>query len=138
VIDPFVTASVVFSIINLLSVGDLLRSHISDFPEQYRTAARVCGLDRRTFIFRIQIPILLRQVLPALLPLQIIMLHSTLFASLISVDEIFRASLRINALEYKPVHIFTALALFFLAISLPVNALAIWLRVRFTRDLSEN
>ena len=138
IIDPFVTAGAVFSIINILAVADLVRGHVVDFPEQYRIAAQVCGLNRSTFIFRIQIPILLRQLLPALLPLQIIMLHSTLFASLISVEEIFRVSQRINALEYKPVHIFTALALFFLAISLPVNAVAIWLRYRFTRNLSEN
>jgi ABC-type amino acid transport system permease subunit len=61
-----------------------------------------------------------------------------LFASLISVEEIFRVSQRINSLEYKPVEIYTALALFFLSISLPVNALALWLRSRFTRNISEN
>jgi His/Glu/Gln/Arg/opine family amino acid ABC transporter permease subunit len=136
-IDPFVTAAVVFSILNILTVADLLRSHIIDFPEQYRTAALVCGLDRTTFITRIQIPILFRQILPGLLPLQIVMLQTTLFASLISVDELFRVSQRINAIEYKPVHIYTALAVFFLAICLPVNGVAVWLRSRFTRDISE-
>jgi ABC-type amino acid transport system permease subunit len=137
VIDPFSTAATVFSILNILAVAELLRSHIVEFPEQYRVAALVCGLDRKTFLFRIQIPILLRQVLPGLLPLQIVMLHSTLFASLISVEEIFRVSQRINALEYKPVHIYTAVALFFLSVSLPVNALAIWIHARFTRNISE-
>jgi His/Glu/Gln/Arg/opine family amino acid ABC transporter permease subunit len=138
VIDPFLTAALVFSIINILAVADLVRSYLVDFPEQYRIAALVCGLDRRTYIFRIQMPILLRQILPGLLPLQIVMLHSTLFASLISVEEVFRVSQRINALEYKPIHIYTALAVFFLAICLPVNTLAIWLRIQFTRDISEN
>jgi ABC-type amino acid transport system permease subunit len=137
VVDPFYTAAAVLSLVNILAVSDLLRSYIIDFPQQYEIAAKVCGLDRRTFIWRIQIPILLRQLLPALLPLQIVMLHTTLFASLISVEEIFRVSQRINAIEYKPVHIYTALAIFFLAISLPVNALAIWLRLRYTRDMSE-
>jgi ABC-type amino acid transport system permease subunit len=137
VIDPFVTSAVVFGIINILGVAELLRSNIVDFPEQYRIAALVCGLSRRTFLLHIEIPLLLRRILPALLPLQIVMLHSTLFASLISVDEIFRISQRINALEYKPIHIYTALGLFFLAVSLPVNAFAIWLHARYTRNISE-
>jgi ABC-type amino acid transport system permease subunit len=137
VIDPFITAAAVLSIVNVLAVAELLRSQIIDFPSQYEIAARVCGLSRKTFLLRILIPLLLRRVLPALLPLQIVMLHSSLFASLISVEEIFRVSQHVNALEYKPVHIYTALALFFLAISLPVNALAIWLHSRFTRNTAE-
>ena len=65
------------------------------------------------------------------------MLHTTLFASLISVEEIFRVAQRINAQIYKPVEIYTALGIFFLAISLPLNGLALWLPERFTRNTSE-
>lgn len=137
VIDPFYTAAVVLSIINIFAVSDLIGSHLSDFPEQYNVAARVCGLSTRTTILRIQIPIILRQVIPALLPLQVAMLHMTLFASLISVDETFRIAQRVNAIEYKPIHIYSALALLFLAVSLPINGFAIWLRRRFTRNISE-
>lgn len=138
VIDPFVTASIVLSTINIFAVSDLVSSHLADFPEQYIIAARVCGLSVRTTIFKIQLPIILRQIIPALLPLQIMMLQATLFASLISVEEIFRVSQRINSIEYKPVHIYTALALLFLLTCLPINGLAIWLRNRFTRNISES
>jgi ABC-type amino acid transport system permease subunit len=137
VVDPFVTAVTTLSIINVFMVADQIFAVIRDFPEQYLVAARVCGLPSRTTFWQIQIPILLRQAIPGLLNLQIAMLQSTIFASLISVDEIFRVAQRINAQAYRPVEIYTALALFFLAICLPVNGLAIWLRSRFTRDLSE-
>lgn len=137
VINPFYTAAAVLAIINTFIVSELTRSTLADFPEQYTIAARVCGLSPRTTFFRIQLPIISRQMIPALLPIQITMLHATLFASLISVDEIFRVCQRINASEYKPVEIYTALAALFLAVSLPVNGLAIWLKKRFTRDLSE-
>ena len=138
VINPFYTAAVVLSTINIFGVSDMIRSHVIDFPEQYNIAAKVCGLSTRKTILRIQMPIILRQVIPALLPLQIIMLHSTLFASLISVEEIFRVAQQVNSIEYKPIHIYTALALLFLTICLPVNGLAIWLRKRFTRNISES
>jgi len=65
------------------------------------------------------------------------MLQATLFASLISVEEIFRVSQRINSTIYRPVEIYTALALFFLAVCLPINLAAAYLKKRYTRDLSE-
>ncbi|HAX91869.1 MAG TPA: amino acid ABC transporter permease, partial [Rhodospirillaceae bacterium] len=44
---------------------------------------------------------------------------------------------RINSIIYRPIEIYTALALFFLAVCLPVNLLAAWLKKRYTRDYSE-
>lgn len=137
VIDPFYTSAFAFTVLNIFSVSELFRSHISDFPKQYIAVAKVCGLSSRAIALRIELPILLRQLLPSLLMLQVTMLHITLFASLISADELFRTAQRINASIYKPVEIYTALALFFLAICLPLNALAIWMRNEFTRNLSE-
>ncbi len=137
VVDPFYTAALTFTILNIFGVAELIRSHIADFPEQYRVAARVCGLSRKDIALKIELPIVFRQILPGLLMLQVTMLHVTLFGSLISVDELFRTAQRVNASIYKPVEIYTALAVFFLAISLPLNGLALWMRAAFTRNLSE-
>lgn len=138
VIDPFYTAAFTFSVVNIFAVADIVRVALTDFPQQYLTAARVTGLSRRQTVFRIQLPLILRSTLPALLLLQVSMLHVTLFASLISVEELFRAAQRINAQIYRPVEIYTALGVFFLAVCLPVNGLALWLRERFTRNISEH
>jgi ABC-type amino acid transport system permease subunit len=62
------------------------------------------------------------------------MLHTTLFASLISVEEIFRVAQRINAQIYRPVEIYTALGVFFLLVCLPVTGFAFWLKRKYTRD----
>lgn len=137
VIDPFYTAAAAISIINILTVADTVRGVLKDFPSQYVAAAQVCGLTPTQTFLHIQLPIVLRQVIPSLLVGQVYMLQATLFASLISVDEIFRIAQRINATIYKPVEIYTALAILFLIICLPLNGLALWLRQRFTRDLSE-
>lgn len=137
VIDPFYTAAFTLTIINIFAVADLVRGVLLDFPRQYIIAAKVTGLTPRQTVFRIQLPLILRQVIPGLLLLQVAMLHTTLFASLISVEEIFRVAQRINAQIYRPVEIYTALGVFFLAICLPVNAFAYLLREKFTRNLSE-
>lgn len=137
VIDPFYTAAFTFSVVNIFAVADIVRGALNDFPKQYLIAAKVTGLTPEQTVFKIQLPLILREIIPPLLLLQVAMLHTTLFASLISVDEIFRAAQRINAQIYRPVEIYTALGIFFLAVCLPINGLAFWLKHKFTRNLSE-
>ena len=136
-IKPFTTATAALCIVNMFLVSDLIRGVLNDFPNQYLMAAQVCGLSDRQTVLRIQLPIIFRQVLPNLLFIQVGMLQATLFASLISVDEIFRVAQRINSEVYRPVEIYTALALFFLSVCLPLHAFAQWLKIRYTRNLSE-
>ncbi|MDD2326537.1 MAG: ABC transporter permease subunit [Alphaproteobacteria bacterium] len=137
VIDPFYTAAFTLALVNLFGVGEVVRQAVSDFPAQYLTAGRVCGMTTRQIVRHVQLPILFRQLLPSILILQVGMLHASLFASLISVEEIFRVAQRINSIIYRPIEIYTALALFFLAVCLPINLFAAWLKKRYTRDYSE-
>ena len=137
VIDPFITACWVLALVNTFTVSEIVKNVLREFPEQYVTAAKVCGLDAKTTMLRIKLPITSRQLLPPLLTSQVNILQATLFASLISVNELFRVTQRINASVYQPVPIYSALAIFFLMICLPLNGLALWLKARFTRNLSE-
>ncbi|MDR3425364.1 MAG: ABC transporter permease subunit [Alphaproteobacteria bacterium] len=137
VIDPFYTASLTFALVNIFGVGEMVRQAVADFPSQFIIAGRVCGLSQRDIVTKIQLPILFRQLLPGMMTQQVMMLHATLFASLISVEEIFRVAQRINSTIYRPVEIYTALAMFFLAVCLPINLTAAYLKKRYTRDLSE-
>ncbi len=138
VIDPFYTAAFTLSVVNIFAVADVVRSALGDFPRQYLTAAKVTGLTRKQTVLNIQLPLILREVMPPLLLLQVAMLHTSLFASLISVEEIFRVAQRINAQIYRPVEIYTALGVFFLAVCLPINGFAMWLKAKFTRNMSEH
>jgi len=123
-IDPFWTAAGTLSLLNTVSAAEIIRRQLIDFPPQYRDAARVCGLTERKIFFAIEFPLILRQAVPALLFLQVSMLHCTLFASLISVEDVFRVAQRLNSSLYRPVEIYSALALIFLALSLPLQLLA--------------
>ncbi len=136
-IDPFYTAAFSLSVINIFAVADLFRGVLDDFPSQYTVAATVCGLSKKETFFKIELPLILRQTIPSLLSLQIIMLQLSLFASLISVEEIFRVAQRINAIIYQPVEIYTALGILFLIICLPLNGCAIFLKYKYTRNISE-
>lgn len=137
VVNPFITAAFALSLVNIFSVAEIVRTALVEFPEQYIVAGKVCGLKKREIFKKIQFPIIFRQIIPNILTTQVVMLQLTLFASLISVEEIFRVAQRINASIYKPVEIYTALAIFFLIICLPLNGLAMFLKKKYTRNLSE-
>jgi len=136
-INTFYTAALALSIVNIFAVADLVRTALVNFPEQYSLAAKVCGLTQKQTFIKIEFPIILRQIIPNILNLQVNMLQLTLFASFISVEEIFRVSQRINSVIYRPIEIYTALAIFFLIICLPLNGLAIWFKNKYTRNTSE-
>lgn len=137
VVDPFYTAALTLTIINVFIVASLMREILLDFPNEYIIAARVCGLPEWAIFYRIQMPIISRRLLPGLLSSQVIMLQSTIFASLISVEEIFRVTQQINSQIHRPVEIYTTIGVMFLAICLPLNAASMYLRHRFTRNFSE-
>ena len=137
VIHPFFTAALALSLVNIFAVSGIVKPALVEFPNQYIIAGKVCGLSNKAIFKSIQFPIIFRQILPSLLTTQVNMLQLTLFASLISVEEIFRVSQRINASIYKPVEIYTALAIFFLLICLPLNGLALYVKHKYTRNLSE-
>jgi polar amino acid transport system permease protein len=137
VVMPFITAAFALSLINIVGVAQIVRDALDEFPEQYVIAGKVCGLSKKEIFSRIQFPIVFRQTIPQFLTLQVNMLQLTLFASLISVQELFRVAQQINSKIYKPIEIYTALAVFFIAICLPLNLLAYWFKKKYTRNLSE-
>lgn len=138
VIDPFLTAAWVLTFVNTFAIAQIISATLRDFPSSYVTAAKVCGISRKQTFWYIKFPIVMRQMLPSLVTSQVVMLQATLFASLISVEELFRVSQRINATAYKPVEIYTALAIFFIAICLPLNGFSVWFRNRFTKSVTED
>jgi polar amino acid transport system permease protein len=136
-IPAFNIAVFALSFINVFVVSELVRNAIKDLPGQYVMAAKVSGLSERTIVAKIQIPLIFKHLLGPVLLAQITMLHSSIFASLINVDDIFRQIQRINAMVYKPIELYTALALFFIAITVPLNVIAYYLKRKYARDYSE-
>jgi len=123
-VRPFITAAAVFTFYNALTIGETVRAAVADLPLAFSMAAQATGVPRSIYIRYIMIPLALRAALPGYLVSQVAVLHLTLFASLISVDELFRVTQRINALEYNAVGVFSLLALFYFVLSFPLLIVA--------------
>ena len=137
VVDPFYTAAAMLTILNIFAVSEIVRGGIINLPNQYIEVAKISGLSNKKRLLKVEFPLIFRHIFPSLLITQVNMLHMTLFASLISVEEIFRVAQRVISIEYKPVEIYTALGIFFLIVSLPLNGIALYFKNKYNRNLSE-
>jgi polar amino acid transport system permease protein len=123
-VPPIWTALFTLTMVLGFSVSEAARHVIITFPTHLILAARNCGLPPRDIFWHISLPIAVRQMLPALLAMTVATIHGTLFASMISVDEALRTAQRINAAEYRPIEIYTALGILFWILCLPLHAAA--------------
>lgn len=121
VIDPFWTTIIALGFVNTVAVGYLVFNELELLPKSYYEAGVTLGLSKKQAITNIELPILKRRISPGVLLLQATMLEYTLFASLISVPELFRVSQTINAMVYQPVQIYSLLVIFFMIILIPLH-----------------
>lgn len=123
-LKSFILVAGCLSIINSITVADLIKHAIQNLAKEYSTVWMLCWLSKKAIIRHIQLPLIIRHVVWPLIMLQVSMMHATIFASLINVDEIFRQIQRVNAIEYKPIELYSILAFIFLCISIPLQLFA--------------
>lgn len=134
VVDPFWTTILALGIINIIATANVVSTELSLLPKSYREAGITLGMSKNQVVRHIELPLLLRRTLPQLLLNQAAMLEYTLFASLISVPELFRTAQTINAMIYKPVEIYSLLVVFFFIILAPLHLLISWIQKKYVAD----
>lgn len=137
VINPIVTAILVLSIINIALVSEAFSSARANIGREYLESAFVHNLSFSAARYRVELPLLVRYAAPRVLYAQVLVLHVSLFASLISVNELFSVAQRINAAEYRPIPIYSFVALFYVLLSLPLLLIGARLEKAYGRDFSE-
>jgi len=138
VVDPFWTACFVLAVINTVAVAEAVRAGVLGLPKEMTWTARAAGIPDRDIYARILLPLGIRSALPAIVFAQVIVVHMSIFASLISVNELFRTVQTINALEYQPIESYSILALFFIALCVPLGLLGIMLRGKLDFGISRS
>ena len=131
VINPFWTTVFALGLINAIAVAAIVTSELELLPKSYSEAGVTLGLSKNQIVRHIELPLLIRRTLPQLLLTQAAMLEYTLFASLISVQELFRTAQAINAMIYKPVEIYSLLIVFFFIILAALHLLTSWYQKKY-------
>jgi len=136
-INSFILAVACFAIVNMFLVAKVIKDWIENLPKQYVISGKLTWLSNTTILLKIKLPIIFKHVIWPIIIIQITMLKNSIFASLINVDDIFRQIQRVNAIVYKPIELYSLLALFFITISVPINIFANHLKKKYTRNFSE-
>jgi len=123
VVDPFWTTVVALGFVNMVAVAFIIQSELKLLPIAYKEAGVTLGMTNSQIVKHIELPILMKRALPSIALNQATMLEYTLFASLISVPELFKVSQTINSMVYDPVAIYSLLVLFFAIILAPLHIL---------------
>jgi len=137
VVSPFWTAATALTLINIFSIYRIMADAMRDFPRQFVATGLVCGLTKFEIVRYIKAPLLLRAALPRWIDQQVVILQTSLFASLISVNETFRVAQRINSQVYRPVVIYTSMAMLFLFTVGSIMYYSHRLRAKSYHDFSE-
>jgi polar amino acid transport system permease protein len=99
-------------------VCEIMRAGIVAIPKGQWEAARAMGLRPRPIFRLVVLPQVWPLVLPPLANVAVSTLKLTSILSIIAIDDLLKVANRINASTYRPLEIFTAAALIYLAVGL--------------------
>lgn len=116
-VDSQITAVFALVLLAVAFTSDAVATAVSSFPKELIEMAKGLQIAEKTLLFRLLIPEIFRRIVPQVLVVITLVLHASLFCSFISVNEIFRVAQSINSNIYRPIEIFSLMAIFLLAVS---------------------
>ena len=137
VINPFVTSVIVLTTISAFVISDYISNALKNFSVELLNTAQVCGFSNDDIIRKIQFPIIFRQLLPNIIMTFNFILQSSLFCSFIAVEEVFKRVQQINAEIFKPIELYSAVAIFFITVCLIINLISSILKKKYDFNLSQ-
>ena len=102
-------------------LGEIYRAGIQTVPSGHTEAAKVLGLSARNTFIRIVLPQAVRNVLPPLVNNLVDLIKLSSLASVFAVAEITRKATELSASTFRPLEIFTFVALMYFFICWPLS-----------------
>ena len=117
------------SIYSSAFIGEVYRAGIQAVPQGHREAAKVLGLSQWQSFRRIVLPQAIRMTLPPLAANFVQLIKYSSLGSVISVGEITRRGMELSASTFRPLEIFTFIAVVYFVICWPLAmAIRLWER----------
>ena len=130
-IDPFIAAIVACSINSSAYIAEIFRAGIQSIDKGQMEAGRSLGLNWSQTMRFIIIPQAFKRIIPPLGNEFIAMLKDSSLVSVIGFEELTRQGQLIIASTYGAMEIWTAVALIYLAMTLPITRLVAYLEKRY-------
>lgn len=128
---PPVPAAVLTLTLNTAAFqGEILRAGFTMLPRGQMEAARDLGLSPLQILIHIQIPQVLRSMLPALTNETLDIIKNSALVSTIAVHELMRTAQTLASTTYRPIEFFVVAGLFYLLVTLLTARAGRWLETR--------
>jgi octopine/nopaline transport system permease protein len=115
--EPYWCALIALTINSSAYAAEIIRGGLLSVSPGEKEAARACGMSGFLMFRRIILPLAIRQALPAYSSEMIAMVKGTSLASLVTLMEISGIATEIAAETYRPVEVYTAAGLIYLALN---------------------
>lgn len=122
-VPPLVAAVITVGLCSSAYVSEYIRGAIASIPPGQREAAVAIGIPPTAIWTRIILPQALKISLPSIVNELILLVKASSLVSVVGVSELTLMSRAIQAATYRPLEIYTATAIIYLAINLALAAL---------------
>jgi ABC-type amino acid transport system permease subunit len=130
-LPPFVSGLVALSLNSAAYVSEIFRAGIQSIDAGQGEAARALGMSHVQAMRYIILPQTLRRVLPPLTNEAVALLKDSSLVSVVSLSELMRMGREIVTTSGAPTTVYLAVALLYLAMTLPLTALVRYLESRW-------
>ncbi len=126
-IDAFTACIIGLTIYSSAFISEIYRAGIQSVPRGQREAAQVLGMSPTTAFLRIVLPQALRATLPALAANFVQLIKYSSLAAVISVSEVTRRGMELSSSTFRPMEIFSFIAVIYFVICWPLaQGIRIW------------
>ena len=119
-LSGFVAAFIGLSLSLGAFASEAIRSGIESIPRGQLDSAIALGYSKRQAMFKVILPQTFKQILPNLMGLYIHQIKNTALASMIAVNELLHIGNIIISSSYRPLEVYTAIAMIYLIIIVPL------------------
>ena len=112
-------------------ICDVMRSGITAIPRGQWEAARALGLKGPQTFFKVILPQVWPLILPALANVAVSTFKLTAILGILAIDDLMKVANRINNIVFRPIEIYSSVALIYLLCGLLLTALASYIEQRY-------
>ena len=112
-------------------ICDVMRSGITAIPRGQWEAARALGLKGPQTFFKVILPQVWPLILPALANVAVSTFKLTAILGILAIDDLMKVANRINNIVFRPIEIYSSVALIYLLCGLLLTALATYIEQRY-------
>lgn len=126
-IDAFTACIVGLTLYSSAFIAEIYRAGIQSVPKGHREAAQVLGMSPTRAFIRIVLPQAVRATLPPLAANFVQLIKYSSLAAVISVSEVTRRGMELSSSTFRPLEIFTFIAVAYFCICWPLaQGIRIW------------